>query len=111
MKQKVTLEQIQSLSPVGRKRLKQWFITKEIEPNLLTIGQLIEFIADQQDFGSEAVTNLMISKGESQWYLGTMGNPFIGVDGFSKDCPQLCDALWDVVFDILEGDNYLTKLI
>jgi len=69
---------------------------------LLSIGQMIEFLDEEQEKGSEVVTWIMLSKGSHSWSVGTFGNTFMGNNGINTECPELCDALWDCVKEVLE---------
>lgn len=111
MKQRITSEQLNELTYTQKVSLRQWFLMKfpitrggeipwiNTKPPLplMTIGQMIEYLSDLQDGGDKECTWLMLTKGETSWYVGTMGSVFENVRGIYVECPELCDALWGVI--------------
>ena len=98
MKQNITPEQWDEITDKQKKKLDNY----GDEELYLTIGQMIEFLSEEQDNGSKKITWLMLSKGEHQWYLGTFGNPLEDIEGFFIDTPELCNALWEAVKEVLK---------
>lgn len=106
MKQHITTEQMNELSPEARERLNEWFWNKQgvisfhhykengkmllkavparestVNPEFITIGQMIEFLTPQYV--------------SSRMHDGTL-NPSIYLD------ENFCDALWEAVKEALK---------
>lgn len=92
MKQTITPEQLDELSEGGLYKLRDWLESINIieglpadRKPLLSIGQMIEFL---DGHGAQA-----------QFKLG------IAIAKWSeRDEPELCDALWEAVKEVLEHD-------
>jgi len=122
MKQYITREQLDELSEGGKERLLDWwqyssggFVVDylggcgdsdhcesivssfaDIEGNLLSIGQMIEFLFDN-DYGPQIHSN------DTAFYWTV--EPEKKLDCWKKDKyenSELCDALWEAVKEILE---------
>lgn len=102
MKQTITLKQVSDLSPVGKKNLKQYFFDKPLEPCLLSIGQMIEFIEHQKPEwrGLQIVHMSSGELSDAEWSV--TGNYSRIADGTYSD--ELCDALWEMIKEILEKE-------
>ena len=100
MKQRITLNQFDSLSRKAKGRLNDWVLNSEgvlaafpegdydIDCTLLNIGQMIEFLLNEAGF------NLDYSDSDNTW--GVM----LGEFEFGR--AELCDALWEAVKEVLE---------
>lgn len=97
MKQHITTEQMIELSGTGRRNLKEWFWTKRIEPGLLTIGQMIEFLEEQGVWNGNPVVAGEISGISS-------GKDWVAL-AWGGEGVELCDALWSVTKEVLEHDK------
>lgn len=125
MKQHITIEQLNELSEKGKENLRAWWkpqqgdkcvkwlgsgsIEEEViiggsdqnyeevsELNngltpLLSIGQMIEFLEETTDK----------TYGERWWYKIFFGG-YGGEVGLKEEDVELCDALWEVVKEVLE---------
>ena len=100
MKQHITVKQLNELSEGGHKKLYQWLKSENIESilldlkvvkPLLSIGQMIEFLPKD------------ILQGITLWKEGWMivCNNF---KGSKEPIPELADALWEVVKEVLNED-------
>lgn len=113
MKQHISEQQFNNLSPKTQKSLKRWTIEKEyavtslfygyqFEPEddgkiwtsypALSIGQLIEFLVDKKkDIHIERFDG---GKQYSHWSISTC---FDEKWKFGKEHKELCDSLWEAV--------------
>ena len=102
MKQHITVEQLNELSKKGQKRYVQWCIEKGYEhnsrcaefspqPDLLSIGQMIEFL--REDW------HILLQVGAQVSYRNKRNEPR------RKHRPELCDALWEALKEVLEQRN------
>lgn len=104
MKQYISHNQIEGLSKLGKVNLLKWWVNRKVEETMepyyfyndnggflyprLSIGQLIEFIVDDQ------------RKCNFKWPSG-VSFPCSDSDG-TVETINLCDTLWDEVKEILE---------
>lgn len=101
MKQHITYEQMCELSPQARVKLTKWFWNKIVSgplPELVTrdeedvtIGQMIEFL--DEHWGAWQISSWQ------EWSITRHEN---GETQYHNTEPELCDALWEAVKDILE---------
>lgn len=113
MKQRITVEQAEELGVAGWKRLNKWLLKrkyierwelkllKELSNNkgnqwstLLNIGAMIEFLDERASyliFGNGKYMN-----NEVKWRV-----KFGGRSSTNDPEPELCDALWEAVKEVL----------
>lgn len=107
MKQKITTKQISELSFAGENNLHNWayrhgYRKRIVEKGtfsfclpLLTIGQMIEFMDDQGNFG---YSKQFVGSGNTLYWVirekNKKENKFKSV--------ELCDTLWKAVKQVLE---------
>lgn len=106
MKQNITPEQLNELSDKGIEGLRKWLSkkygydvmnkdhTKWLESLLLSIGQMIEFL-DENDF-LELIDYWGANIGgyQNKWRVECKDSQF--------NDNELCDALWEAVKEVLE---------
>lgn len=98
MKQQITLEQIKELSPKAKIRLRKFFFGHAIEPRLLSIGELIQFLGEHKIHNFHPIDRCEEAPGKNGWHVDVEFE-----DGFlTFDEEELCDALWEAVKKILE---------
>lgn len=130
MKQHITIEQLNELTDKGRERLREWWKPKtlgelfydpehgyvawnpstpmkmriaEVEPlPILSIGQMIEFLESQLEFGR--IIELTRDVNNPAWFVEIC--ELDGADRFEGGVifhePELCDTLWEAVKEVLE---------
>lgn len=119
MKQHITVKQLEELSKREKEKLRKWWVDHiqegdlyidlddvtmpemircceheleyESEMPLLSIGQMIEFLDERNDFDE-------IIKDKDRWEFHTTMKP-TGKCFLDK---ELCDALWEAVKEVLE---------
>ncbi len=102
MKQTITRDQLNELSKNGKKNLLKWWKEKMkhnlfpgewFENELLSIGQLIEFLDEDNKLYTDEYGNVVLPS-----YRRDEDHP----DYHKGD--WLCDDLWEVVKEVLEKD-------
>ena len=86
MKQHIIVKQLKELSKKGTKRLLDWSMDGRDYNPLLSIGQMIEFLGDEW-FTYIALQN----KDDLKQFMVAKND-------------VLCDALWQAVKEVLEGN-------
>lgn len=112
MKQTITFDQLNELSPEAIKKLQQYFnrdlITKKpipekywwsVSPSQLSIGEMIEFLTNNgKNFSMGYDRNPdMWTFVSGKWWANSKGEIKDG-----QEYPELCDALWEAVKEVLE---------
>lgn len=103
MKQYITLEQLNELSDKGKERLQEYFYERypmgtdreceeinDIDDGylpLLSIGQMIEFLGENNALEGEDITAQLL----------------LPIDW--RDYHKLCDALWEAVKEVLHAED------
>lgn len=106
MKQHISQKQLAELTGKERSKWVTYLESRNMFGKtyvLSNIGIMIEFLDEEQEKGSEVVTWIMLSKGSHSWSVGTFGNVFMEINGIDTQCPELCDALWECVKQVLEN--------
>lgn len=97
MKQNITKEQFEELGEAGRTRLWEWIEDGHDRGNLeplLSIGQMIEFLAEQKDQLFHPLCYPLYEASGMKW---DREGPMSG----EPDVEDLCDSLWDACKEIL----------
>jgi len=102
MKQNITQEQLDELTTRQRKKLEDWVfenITKTVNKfiPLLSIGQMIEFLEDNKEGGWE-IYNLPVQISNDK----ILGLFVVNNYGKYYRRPELCDAIWEAVKEVLK---------
>jgi hypothetical protein len=115
MKQNITISQLDELSVEAREKLHKYlgleigsgldWPAKYYQTVLLTIGEMIEFI-DKHVEGLEIkgvrMTNSFLQNVQDNTMIWSIwGGKWSDID----HNPELCDALWEAVKEILESEN------
>ncbi len=95
MKQQITIEQLNELTPLQKEKLENWVFQNIIKTTekfipLFSIGQMIWFL--EQDNNLKG-----FHKGLDDWLV------VIHRDGGDFIADELCDALWKAVIEVLKG--------
>lgn len=108
MKQHITVEQLDELTGIEKRKLLKWQQSKEYdhfhdidgssELSEMSIGEMIEFL-DEHKEGEINLESGPYNHGVDTYKIGNYefkNNCLIGWDG------ELCDALWEAVKEVLE---------
>lgn len=113
MKQTITIEQLEELSEKGKKRLETWIESKLSPPisgsayigplsspyqtcYFMTIGQMIEFLFNN-NFGP-----IITSNDTAFYWIVEPEKKLLCWKKESYENPELCDALWEAVKNVLD---------
>ena len=124
MKQHITKENLDTLSNKGREKLASWYAdwqfkqgnqfvglplevidekTMRVKVPLMSIGQMIDFL-DEHMKGIDIRIRHCNYKSKSIYKEGTLITDIYGRNwSVVEDEPNLCDALWEAVKEILEA--------
>lgn len=110
MKQEITIEQRNELSPKARDRLIEWCFEHTPRQRLksLSIGEMIEFlIARAKGFD----TMCSWDDEDGGWKVGYLSSKYVEVMNYRtlspvKAYPEICDALWEAVKEVLENEQH-----
>jgi len=106
MKQNITVEQLNELSFQARKKLNEYGSKglNEIKPvGLLNIGDMIEFL-EEEIMGDLDLEILINGAGYSVWTGNGQYRRTNHGSSTDVDRPELVDALWQAVKEVLERD-------
>ena len=99
MKQNISIKQLNELSDKGREKYQKWCRTRlPATVNLLSIGQMLEFIEDQAEINS-----IVYFRTEPWWHI-ELTNRSIGkgAEGHIDITEtELSDALWEACKEVL----------
>lgn len=113
MKQNITASQLDELSVEAREKLHKYlkietesgldWPAKYYQTVLLTIGEMIEFLSEKA-MGGYDLKIIINEVGCSIWKcIGNLQDNTLSKLNTSEDgVPELCDALWEAVKEILE---------
>lgn len=94
MKQHITVEQYMELSKEGAERLYRWRRDGRNYDNLLSIGQMVEFLDEEREIKIKREDPFM----SNEWqYINECGL----ID--FHNAKKLCDNLWEAVKEVLNG--------
>ena len=104
MKQHITEEQLGEINRHQAKRLKEWYWKTQPSYNgwkasfgLLSIGQMIEFLFDNNAF-------IFAYDTEGAWLEKSQNIVlYWGWENKENNKPELCDVLWSAVKEVLNG--------
>ncbi len=105
MKQRIELHQLEELSDTGRKKLYRWFFDNAIEPDLLSIGQMIELLDDNSYRYSRLEISRIMTENEEDLLIPEEW--VVELSHYDKYHDMvLANALWSAVKDILEKEEH-----
>lgn len=103
MKQEITVEQLNELSPKNLIKIKRWALKRHYYADL-SIGQMIEFL-EEHTGGNDF--DIRIHSAGSGWKKP--GQRLVDINGLPvneiEDEEELCDALWEAVKEVLENEK------